>query len=254
MSNVFQEQEYRFAIRCRDKSLLVSCQTSNSIVLAKGNGEVIAEVIKTGLDKPQAMTFDEQNNELYVVDRNGGCVMVYNKEYDHMRTIGKGQLKEPVGITLMDNVVCVADNENHRIAFFEKEGCDEPQFISGFGSGRGDLFCPCGIASFKDLLIVAEWGNGRIQVFRKNKSILVIEGCPHAHSVAVRPDGTVYYAMHSKRQIGSFKIEYDYSGLDEPRFIISDKVIDINEAPTSLFWDETRLGVVTARKIMFIAV
>ena len=253
MPNLFTEQEYRFAIRQKDKSLLVSCQTSNSILLAKSYGEVIAGVVKTGLDKPQALALDDQNDELYVVDRNGGCILVYNKEYDHVRTIGKGQLKEPVGITLMDNSIYVADNENHRIAFFDKDGCDEPRFMSEYGKGRGQLYCPCGIASFKDLLIIAEWGNGRIQVFQNGKSVLVVEGCAHAHSVTVSPNGVVYYGMYSHKRIGSFKIEYD-AGDTTPRFIVSDKYIELNEPPTSLFWDETRLGVVTARKILFVNV
>jgi len=253
MTNLFKDQEYRFAIRHRDQSLLVSCQISDSIILATGEGDVLAEIIKTDLNKPQGLAFDDQTNELYVVDRHSDSVKVYDKEYNQVRVLGKGQLKEPVGITIMDNVVCVADNENHRIAFFEKEGCDEPQFIGGFGTGRGELHCPCGIASFKDLLIVAEWGNGRIQVFRNNKSILVLDGCVHAHSVTVSPNGVVYYAMYSHKRIGSFKIAYDRDD-ETPRFVISDKVIELSAEPTSLFWDKTKLGVVTARKILFVDV
>ena len=250
MASVFTEQEYRFALRLPETGyLLVTSQHSNSVLACQPDGKVISE-IKEDFNQPQGMAYHEEDKELYVVDRHNHCVKVLDAKFDLVRTIGVGQLNQPVGIALDKEWVCVADNENHRVAVFSKDGTLSTFLGRGFGPGRGQLFCPCGIAAYKDLLIVAEWGNGRIQVFQGDRSILVLEGAAHAHSVTVSPQGFVYYAMYSSKSVGRFRIEYD-NEVDTPRFTLETFSLELKEPPISVFWDEKGLGVVTANRVEF---
>jgi DNA-binding beta-propeller fold protein YncE len=249
MASVLTEQEYRFALRLPHSGwLLVSSQHSHSVLVCQPEGRVISE-IKENFNQPQGLAYHEEDKELYVVDRFNHCVKVFNDQFDFVRTIGVGQLNQPVGIALDKDQVCVADNENHRVAILSKDGTWSRFVGLGFGPTRGHLFCPCGVAVYKDLLIVAEWGNGRIQVFRNDQSILSLEGAGHAHSVTVSPEGFVYYAMYSNKCVGRFRIEYDVG--DVPRFILESFLLELKEPPVSVFWDDKGLGVVTARRVEF---
>jgi DNA-binding beta-propeller fold protein YncE len=259
--NVFHDAEFR-AAACvlRDDSILVSDARSNSVLRVDLEGNVMGG-IECDFKQPEGIAVS-RDGEVYVVDRYNGCVKVFAYGEDktklvHQRTFGEGILNQPVGIAIAyiplppentkDNTrIYVADNENHRVMVYNKEGEFHWVIGEGYGQGVGQLFCPCGVAWYKGLLIVAEWGNGRVQVFNKHcKSILCIGGFPHAHDVGVDLEGNVYVALYSSKRIRKFKIDVHEDGT--PTFTVGEEVTDLIVNPTSLLVGDKGVVVVVGR-------
>ena len=248
--NVFQKPDLRFAARLPDNRLLVSCQKTNSILVTDADGKV-QDSILADFNKPQDISVDKVTGEIYVTDRYNHCVKVFDRDFKPLRTFGAGQLNQPVGIAVgRDNQVYVADNENHRIAVFSTNGTLMTTIGQGFGHKENQLFCPCGVAVYKDLVIVAEWGNGRLQIFRDGQSVLVIGGIGHAHHVIVDPNGRIYVAQYSDKKIRIFNI---FTNLDRSLgFTVNEDGVDIDDNPCGLFYDNGKLGVVTKTRLMHV--
>ena len=255
--SVFTEPEFRFTTHAtgKIKNRVVSCQASNSLIITYPNG-IIRDVVTADFKMPQGMVISNSTGKLFVVDRYNGCVKVFEKiECDitisHARSLGEGQLNQPVGIALDQerDELYVADNENHRVVAYKTDGTLLLTLGRGYGQEPGQMFCPCGVAFYKNLVIVAEWGNGRLQVFRDGKSILVINGMPHAHDVVINENGEGFVALYSHKQVAKFKITFNDD--QYPCFELSADKIQLEHSPTSLFFDEDgKLGVVTKTKLM----
>ncbi|MBV5345101.1 MAG: hypothetical protein JZU63_06010, partial [Rhodoferax sp.] len=104
--SVFTEPEYRFTTHAtgKIKTRVVSCQASNSLLVTYSNG-IIKDVVTADFKMPQGMVISDNTGELYVVDRYNGCVKVFQKigcdlAISHTRSLGEGQLNQPVGIAL----------------------------------------------------------------------------------------------------------------------------------------------------------
>ena len=263
--NVFREPEFRFAARTASGQLLVSCQSTHTVVVTNENGTATGEAITADFDHPQGIAVDPATDEIYVVDRYNHCVKVFDALFNLQRTFGAGDLNQPVGIALTDTDVHVANNENHNIAVFSK--ADGALRHLDFTSSR--LYCPCGVALYKGLLLIAEWGNGALKVVHENtaalvlrgiphavavdnSTALVLNGIPHAHAVAVDPDGNVYVAQYSDKKIVRLKIDTNADG--STGFVINDNPIQLDSHPTSLFWDdhEKKMGVVFKTRIQWL--
>ena len=210
--NIFAEQEFRFATPFSDDQLLVSNAGGvlNKVMLVNKGGvvEVGSLFGRRDFHQPEGVACDEEGG-VFVVDRYNGCGKVFHMGCPHEGEFGNGILNQPVGIAIDGKRVYVADNENHRVAVFDKAGALVDSIGSGYGQGPGQLFCPCGVAVYKNILIVAEWGNGRVQVFNKTSgaSLLIREGFPHAHDVKVDAGGKVYVAVYSAKQVRIFDIK-----------------------------------------------
>ena len=247
--NIFDTPEFRFAAPYRDGKLLVTSKSSNSLVFADRGGEAVGGLMGD-FAQPDGIAYDEASGRVYVVDRYHHCVKVFDEKIVMESVIGNELiLNQPVGIALDGNRIYVADNENHRVAVFDKEGNLVDSIGSGYGSGYGEMFCPCGVAIYNGLLIVAEWGGGRVQIFKDGNEILIKEGFPHAHDVKVDKDGVVHVAVYSAKQVRSFKI----LGIDgEVVTTGEEKTIQLDVEPTSLFIqpDDGKLGIVTRTKLI----
>ena len=140
--NIHQEQEFRFATRLRDGRLLVSDQTSNSVLVADKNGSFGEKSIWNSLfNKPQDLAVDPETGNLFVVDRYNHCFHVFTpveNQFKHHRIFGNGKLNQPVGIAIQDAEIYIADNENHRIAVFDKDTGNLTRTIGdGYGQKPG---------------------------------------------------------------------------------------------------------------------
>ena len=252
--SVFTEPEYRFTVVAGRKRM-VSCQATNSIIITYPDGK-IKETVTADFQMPQGMVFLEKTGELCVVDRYRACVKVFLKNkrestLEFTRSFGESILNQPVGIVLdkEKDELYVADNENHRIVAFRTDGAFLRTLGSGYGQKPGQMFCPCGVAFYKDLVVIAEWGNGRLQMFKDGKSVLVINGMPHAHDIIINENGEGYVALYSHKAIAKFKITLNDDA--SPCFELCADRIQLEHSPTSLFFDEDgKLGVVTKTKLL----
>jgi DNA-binding beta-propeller fold protein YncE len=253
--NIHQEQEFRFATRLRDGRLLVSDQTSNSVLIADKIGNFGERSIWNGLfNKPQDLAVDPETGNLFVVDRYNNCFHVFTPcqtQFKHHRIFGADKLNQPVGIAIQGTEVYIADNENHRIAVFDKDTGDLIRIIGdGYGQKPGQMFCPCGVAVYKGLVIVAEWGNGRLQIFRDGKSAFMVTDIPHAHHVAVDSAGGVYVAQYSAKRVRKFKI-YSYDDRENFGFATDNSFVQLDAAPCGVFCDGDKMGVVTKTSVVY---
>ena len=104
---------------------------------------------------------------MFVTSAATHTVHVYNKHGVKKKEIGKQgtgslEFKSPCGITIIENVVYVADYSNHRIQNFSTEG----MFVSMFGSygtGKGELYCPEGLTIGPGgMVYISDLGNDRV--------------------------------------------------------------------------------------------
>jgi hypothetical protein len=268
--SVFTEPEYRFTVRANDERV-VSCQATNSLIITSADGK-IKETVTADFQMPQGMVYLKKHEyfktesvicgariiseELFVVDRYRACVKVFLKNkkestLEFTRSFGENILNQPVGIVLDKerDELYVADNENHRIVAFRTDGAFLLTLGSGYGQKPGQMFCPCGVAFYKNLIVIAEWGNGRLQMFKDGKSVLVINGMPHAHDIIINENGEGYVALYSHKAIAKFKITLNDDA--SPCFELCAERIQLEHNPTSLFFDEEgKLGVVTKTKLL----
>jgi DNA-binding beta-propeller fold protein YncE len=259
--NVFREPQYRFAAKFYSENdtavpvgYYVSDAASNQLLIANEGGDVVGDVVGREFKQPEKMAFGKGG--VYAVDRYNGCVRVFEFDgeggWNHARSFGEDVLNQPVGIAIdpSSQRVYVANNENHNVAVFESDGRFVRTIGGPYGQGAGELFCPCGVALYKGLVIVAEWGNGRVQVFDEGgRSILVLGGFPHAHDVVVdERDGGVYVALYSSKRIRKFSIRVYEDGA--PSFVVDGAERALECHPTGLFVEaDGRLGVVSRAKI-----
>ena len=212
---------YRFIVKLQDGRSLVSCHADNAVLVADEAGDVVS-CIEAEFARPEGIAVNSEGS-VFIVDRHNRCIHVFDKDLTQQRTITTdfqscGQLNQPVGIAIgsSDDRIWVADNENHRILLLNSKG----EYISTLGNGLGplpgQLNCPCGIALYThhlhgELVIVSEWGGGRVQVFKANGDLFsIFGGVAQAHHVAVDEDGVVYVSEYATRRVKRFSLDGDW--------------------------------------------
>lgn len=221
-SNVFDTDpsaDWRFFARLPDGRCLVSCHARRAVFVVDGNGTVI-ERLEGSFGRPEGIAVNSQGI-VFVVDRDLCCIHVFDADLKQgMRGIvtdfqPPGRMNQPVGIAInpKNDSIWVADNENHRLLLLDANG-KHISTLGSFGSAPGRFFCPCGVALFDhpdhgELIIVSEWGGGRVQVFKAGheEPFTVFGGVTHAHHVAVDAGGRIFVTEYSSRRIKVFSID-----------------------------------------------
>lgn len=224
-----QEANYRFFTRLADGRSLLSCHAQNAVLIVDGDGEVAGKVEGVEFAKPEGIAIDGEG-QILIVDRYRHCIHVLDQRLVHRRSMITdhqpiGRLNQPVGIAVSpkDGRIWVADNENHRVIALTKNGWHSATLGSGYGTAPGQLFCPCGVAIYDhpdhgELIVVSEWGGGRVQVFEAatGSVFAIFGGVPHAHHVVVDKEGMAYASEYSSRRIKRFSIDGNWrSGYEE---------------------------------------
>lgn len=215
--------DWRFFTRLPDGRALVSCHARNAVIVVDGVGFEV-DKLAAEFSKPEGIAV-QSNGNILVVDRFNHAIRVFDKDFKELRCIATdfqeaGRLNQPVGIAVSpdDDSIWVADNENHRVLHLDSRGALLSILGKGYGSEPGNMFCPCGVALFthplhKHLIIVSEWGGGRVQVFRADGSIFAVYGgVQHAHHVAVDAAGCVYVTEYATRKIKQFHLDGELVG------------------------------------------
>ena len=182
---------------------------------------VFDKEMKPEPNKPECIAINSTGH-VFVTDSQHNCIHKFDNEFKYQDSIvtqtpSFSSLNQPIGIAIStsDDRIWVADNENHRVLVLSAEGEYLSTFGKGYGTAPGNLINPRGIALFDhqihgELVIVSEWGNGRVQVFKTTGDVFAVYGgVQHAYHVAVDKRGVVYVSEYDTGRIKRFSLDGD---------------------------------------------
>ena len=115
-----------------------------------------------------------KKGEIALVDDEGHCVYVFDKDGNCVKKIGsqgeeEGQFEQPKGVSyLNDREILVADFGNDRIQHIDIQTGTVLKSFGQLGSGKGKLNGPYDVClDDEERIVVTECGNHRIQVISK---------------------------------------------------------------------------------------
>ena len=148
----------------------------------------------TGISSPMYIAFSDKG-DVFVTSYADNCIHVYDNNGKKKTTIGsKGsgelQFEDPRGITIIGEIVYIAECEGHRIHKLTTRG----EFLGTFGekgTGMGQFDSPCDIQiSPEGMVYVADRNNSRIQVFHSDWTVShIIDGKVSGDSSFTNPEG-----------------------------------------------------------------
>jgi DNA-binding beta-propeller fold protein YncE len=183
------------------EDLYVADSGNDRISVFAGDGSFL-RTIEGSMDEPQDVAFG-LGGQVFVADKGNDRVDVLGSSGEFIRQIGEGELEDPTGVAVDGSTVYIADNGHNRVARFSVTGVELTE-ISGVPSARDVILGGDGN------LYVADFGEGRVDVFNKGGSFLRSfgEAGPGALSgpVALALDGSggVYVADQVDERVEHF--------------------------------------------------
>jgi DNA-binding beta-propeller fold protein YncE len=153
---VTDESKHQVHVFARDGSHIRSFGSQGS-----GNGQLWVPYGVCVNSKGHILVAEYGNHRISVFDSEGNFVRKFNNDGS-----GDGQLSYPIGVRVDgDDNMYVAEYNNHRVTKFSSSGAFVCKFGSQ-GSDPGQFFYPYDICVTRDgkYIVVAEWGNNRVQV------------------------------------------------------------------------------------------
>ena len=147
------------------------------------------------------------SGDLYVAENGLNLIQVFKSDGSKKLTIGGpdnagGELKNPWGVAIIDDVIYVTSHSNSCIKMYTLNG-NHVGTISKYGTGNADLSNPRGICSDgKGHLLVADYSNKRIQIFSTDGNIYKTIPCDtYPCDVAVDVEGNIHVTANKMIQV-----------------------------------------------------
>ena len=186
---IMNEVELPQYITINNKQQIVVSEAYKGLAVLDKKGTRVLEVEMKKKDgsprDPMGVAVDEEDN-MYVVEREEGCISKYDRNGKHLRSSVARELKWPWGLQLIDAELYVCEHDDHQIMIFDKEQLVQSSTQLRFFNHPRDL-----TTDEKGTLYVADVGINRIHVLADGKVIRVIHGVPS-------PSGVCY---DHKRQV-----------------------------------------------------
>ena len=161
-------------------------------------------------DYPGFITINNYH-DILITDIRKKCIHKFDKHGKYLSSMGNFNL--PTFVTISDyGSIIMADTNDDCIYILNPDGTIKRKFGS-FGTGKGQLDGPYGVATDGEYILVVDGANNRIQVFKNNGefvSMIESKGDPlkGPYGLAVTRDGHVYVADRRNHCIKKYKYRH----------------------------------------------
>jgi len=162
------------------EGLWISDPDNSKVILINENGEVVQ--VLPAIARP--MQIDMSGQSIFIPDFASDTIWIYNEnEITFLET--NETFDAPAGISVMNNMVAIADFYNHRVLLI-KNGINIQ--VGKEGRTDGLLYYPTDVELTNDNVVVADAYNNRVQVFDLNGNFLKVIGWQEDIKVATGVD------------------------------------------------------------------
>jgi DNA-binding beta-propeller fold protein YncE len=137
-------------VHAMDGKVYCVCQGDSCVYIFDLNGKLIKKFKAKGVGAGQICV--SAIEEIYVSEQDKGRVRVFDTTGKELRIIGSGELKEPVGITIRDQTIYVADQLNDRVIAYD---CIMGDQLECWECTHGAL--PTGVCAYKTFVYCANY-------------------------------------------------------------------------------------------------
>ena len=132
--------------------------------------------VMEGLNHPWGITFNSKQ-QLVVGERDGGKVIVFDKDRNRIQTIECERLETATGVAVdEDDSIYVADGSSHSILKFSKEG-KLVKVVGQRGAQPGEFNIPTSVKIINDKLYICDDKNHRVQILNRDMEYVESFGC-----------------------------------------------------------------------------
>jgi DNA-binding beta-propeller fold protein YncE len=209
-----------------------------------GTGEYTYELIHDFLKLPAGQSFGmvsrvatDSQDRVYVFQRKDPPVVVFDREGKYLGAWGSGEVKDPHGLKIINDVVYTTDRSDSVAKAFSLEGkvlltLGTPGVHSDTGCKGSPWLAERAAGPFNhptemiahpngDIYVTDGYRNARVHRFTRDGQLVTSWGTPgHAegqfhlpHSIAFDPDGTLYVADRANKRIQIFTPEGKFLGM-----------------------------------------
>jgi DNA-binding beta-propeller fold protein YncE len=209
-----------------------------------GTGEYTYELIPNFLKLPNGEKFGlvsrvatDSQDRVYVFQRRDPPVVVFDRDGTYLGAWGTGEVKDPHGLKIVDDVVYTTDRSDSVAKSFTLKG--EPLRELGTRGVHSDTGCmgapwlaeraagpfnhPTEMMPHPngDIYVTDGYRNARVHRFTGDGRLVTSWGTPgHAegqfhlpHSIAIDPEGKLYVADRANKRIQMFSPDGDFLGM-----------------------------------------
>jgi DNA-binding beta-propeller fold protein YncE len=201
------------------------------------------ELIRDFLKLPAGQSFGmvsrvatDSRDRVYVFQRKDPPVVVFDRDGKYLGAWGTGEVKDPHGLKIVDDVVYTTDRSDSVAKSFTLDGkpllqLGTPGVHSDTGCTGSPWLAPRAAGPFNhptemmahpngDIYVTDGYRNARVHRFTRDGKLVASWGAPgHAegqfhlpHSIAIDPKGTLYVADRANRRIQMFTPDGDFLG------------------------------------------
>jgi DNA-binding beta-propeller fold protein YncE len=209
-----------------------------------GTGEYTYELIPNFLKLPNGEKFGlvsrvatDSQDRVYVFQRKDPPVVVFDRDGTYLGAWGTGEVKDPHGLKIVDDVVYTTDRSDSVAKSFTLKG--EPLLALGTPGVHSDTGCtgspwlaeraagpfnhPTEMMAHPngDIYVTDGYRNARVHRFTRDGRLVTSWGTPGRaegqfhlpHSIANDPEGKLYVADRANKRIQIFSPDGDFLGM-----------------------------------------
>jgi DNA-binding beta-propeller fold protein YncE len=209
-----------------------------------GTGKYTYELIPDFLKLPRGESFGlvsrvacDSQDRVYVFQRQDPPVVVFDRDGKYLAAWGSGEVTDPHGLKIVDDVVYTTDRSDSVAKSFTLDGkpllllgergihsdtgCEGPPWLALRAAGPFNHPTEMIAHPNGDIYVTDGYRNSRAHRFTREGRLVKSWGTPGKaegefhlpHSIAIDPDGKLYVADRSNKRIQIFSPDGDFLGM-----------------------------------------